>query len=329
MQISMSIKNILRWMCWFDMYKLKRPFNLLLSGLILVFVPHSAGAQAVPPAAGSWIRVHTDDRTFSIEVPAAYKYYANEEGFSISHEHTGFDLRRMQMLNAYLDRSTLSFEVYKANRRAVAAIYEADIYKQDDLDKSEFKLGDVTVRQVVRRNDKYFYVRQYFASRGYIYVLTAISRDKETPAVTRFLRSMQVALSNGELDVKDATPLSQLQMTDILVEQDMTPSPPRPIPPKPKPEADDGTLGLIIVSKPRAAYTNKAREKNVVGSNLFRVTLSADAFVPRIVVVGKALPGGLLRQSMFSAIRIKFLPKEKDGVTETVVQAIEYNFSIY
>lgn len=68
--------------------------------------------------------------------------------------------------------------------------------------------------------------------------------------------------------------------------------------------------------------------KAVTGTIRVRLTFAKDGFVSKIVVL-KSLPEGLLRQSLFAALRIKFLPKMKDGSPETVIKMVEYKFDIY
>lgn len=248
----------------------------------------------------------------------------------IGHDRSNYELKNMRMLTAYVDRSALSFEIYDAGSGAVGAIADVDASKRRKVEKSQFKFGNVKVSRAIQRSDKYYYARQYFASNGKIYILTAISREKETPAAARFLNSVQIAPNDEKLDVKDSILMSQLKMTDIIAEQDLSPTPAKPASKPVKPKADEpGVLPFVILSMPRASYTPDARNHGVEGAIRVRVTLAADGYVPKIVVIGKALPAGLLRNVLYSAIRLKFLPKERNGVPESVSQTFEYAFSIY
>jgi len=137
------------------------------------------------------------------------------------------------------------------------------------------------------------------------------------------------------LDAKDATTgnhikLKDLPITDIGVEMQLDSKPfvfdPKAaavVPPK-----DDSILPLAVLNKPRPSYVDTARMKAVVGAIRVKVTFAKDGFVSKIIVM-KSLPEGLLRQSLFAALRMKFLPKTKDGNPETVVKMVEYNFAIY
>ncbi len=281
-------------------------------------------------AGSSWIRVYSDDGEFSVEVPAAHKYYTNADGFSVSQDQRDFDLRNMRMLNAHVNRTTLSFEIYDAKRGALDVVYDMDKSKGERRERSDIRVGGVKMRRVVDRGDSYFFARHYFATRGRVYVLTAISRDSETAEVGRFLGSVEVASDGQKLDSRGGMLLSKLTMTDIMIELVPavdSPKPADPGPATPKPP-EPGVVPLMVLSKPRASYTNQARNGNVQGSILLRVTLSEDGYVPKIIV-RRGLPGGLLRQALLSAVRLKFLPKERNGVPESVSQTLEYTFSIY
>jgi TonB family protein len=86
--------------------------------------------------------------------------------------------------------------------------------------------------------------------------------------------------------------------------------------------------GLIILSKPRPGYTDRARQANVQGTVVLRVTFLKSGGIGDISVE-KELKGGLTEQATGAAKRIMFLPARQGGVSITVVKQIEYTFSIY
>ena len=63
-----------------------------------------------------WIRVQSNNGEFSIEVPKRYDFIFDKDGFQISStfaddfEFRNFELRNMYMMNAFLDKTLLSFE---------------------------------------------------------------------------------------------------------------------------------------------------------------------------------------------------------------------------
>jgi protein TonB len=88
------------------------------------------------------------------------------------------------------------------------------------------------------------------------------------------------------------------------------------------------TQALRIISKPRPGYTDSARQNNVQGTVILRVTFLASGQVGSISAV-KGLPNGLTEQAIAAARRISFEPKKVDGVGQPVTRQIEYTFSIY
>jgi periplasmic protein TonB len=96
----------------------------------------------------------------------------------------------------------------------------------------------------------------------------------------------------------------------------------------PPPPPAGVTQQLRIISKPRPGYTDSARQNNVQGTVILRVTFLASGQVGSISAV-KGLPNGLTEQAIAAARRISFEPKKIGGVGQPVTRQIEYTFSIY
>ena len=96
----------------------------------------------------------------------------------------------------------------------------------------------------------------------------------------------------------------------------------------PPPKRVGVTQALKILSKPRPGYTDAARQNNVQGTVILRVTFLASGQVGSISAV-KGLPNGLTEQAIAAARRINFEPKKIDGQGQSVTRQIEYTFSIY
>lgn len=85
---------------------------------------------------------------------------------------------------------------------------------------------------------------------------------------------------------------------------------------------------LFIISKPRALYTEAARQKQTQGKVILNVTFLANGQVGNITPkIG--LPDGLTEQSILAAKQIKFKPAERNGQPVTVTKVVEYNFTLY
>lgn len=276
-----------------------------------------------------WIRVQSDNGEFSIEVPAKYKYFYNKDGFSHSGISGNYQLMNMSMLNSFHYDTLLSFEVYETKKGALYTIYEQDTYRKD-IEKSKLKKGGQSIQQIVLKTDKSYLVRQYFSSKTHIYILTAASRVSETPAMRHFLDSLTFEANTSNSRNSDAKVFSSLPMTDIgidikLENDDESPLKKINIPETP---TDKNFIPVTILNRPKVSYTEQARQNGVKGTIRLKPTLSAEGFVSNIAVV-KTLPDGLLRKALFSAIRLKFLPKENKGIAETAVVTVEYSFDIY
>ncbi len=86
--------------------------------------------------------------------------------------------------------------------------------------------------------------------------------------------------------------------------------------------------GIKILSKPRPGYTDAARQNNIQGTVILRVTFQANGQIGGISPV-KGLGNGLTEQAIAAARRISFEPAKVNGVAQSVTKQIEYTFSIY
>ena len=96
----------------------------------------------------------------------------------------------------------------------------------------------------------------------------------------------------------------------------------------PPPRPVGVTQGIKILSKPRPGYTDSARQANIHGTVILRVTFLASGQVGSISPV-KGLGNGLTEQAIAAARRIAFEPAKTNGVSQSVTKQIEYTFSIY
>ncbi len=100
---------------------------------------------------------------------------------------------------------------------------------------------------------------------------------------------------------------------------DGDPPPPRPV---------GVTAPLKILAKPKPSYTDSARQNQVQGTVILRVTFLASGAIGSISPV-KGLPNGLTEQAIAAARSIRFEPAKSNGVGQTVTKQVEYTFSIY
>lgn len=85
---------------------------------------------------------------------------------------------------------------------------------------------------------------------------------------------------------------------------------------------------LKITSKPRPAYTDKARQSNTQGTIQMAALFGTNGRVQHVLLL-KRLGNGLDEEAVRAARRIQFQPEMKGGKPIAVVKQLEYSFSIY
>lgn len=294
----------------------------------IFFLQTIAFAQANPST--KWIRVQSENGEFSVEVPDDYGFIADNAGFSVHDRLNNFPLEEVRMFNSYRDKTLIAFETYKAGKKALDAIREGD---KRNGKSSEIERGGIRFKQVLIKDDKFYAVRQYFNSKNYIYVLTAASRNGETAAMKRFFDSLifKPDAAGGTAKIPDAVSLSALKTTEIEIDVKASPAADNPKLPPPDAGAllkDESYVPLQIISKPIPSYTNAARDTLEMGNVRLRIKFSGQGIVSGVGLL-QTLGSGLTREAFFAALRIKFLPAEKDEKPVTVTKVVEYSFSIY
>ena len=90
----------------------------------------------------------------------------------------------------------------------------------------------------------------------------------------------------------------------------------------------DETVALRLILKPRANYTDAARQAQIQGTVRVRVTFLASGGIGNVAVLN-GLPYGLTEQAMAAASKIVFIPAQKNKTSYSVVKTVEYSFVIY
>jgi tetratricopeptide (TPR) repeat protein len=86
--------------------------------------------------------------------------------------------------------------------------------------------------------------------------------------------------------------------------------------------------GVKIVAKPRASYTDAARENQTQGIIALAVEFGADGTIKGVFPF-QTLPNGLTENAIRVARKIKFEPATKDGKPIFAIRIIKYSFTIY
>lgn len=273
----------------------------------------------------AWMRVASDNGEFSVEVPNKYDFFYDKDGFVVSNGSSKTSvLTDVHIFSSFQEKTLISFECYETGSNGAELMLEIDKQK---MKSSETDRGTYKIKQITSKEAEYYFIRQYYRSKNYLYVVTAASREGETPALKRVVNSIifDPTLSAPK---QDKTIFSKLKLSNIAVslKEDANYKSQKPDPNAPP--DDPNIKKLLPVSKPRASYIDAARMKAVQGTIAMKVTLNENGFIPEFVII-KSLPEGLLRQSVFSALRMRFLPQEESGVARTIVKTIEYHFTLY
>lgn len=96
----------------------------------------------------------------------------------------------------------------------------------------------------------------------------------------------------------------------------------------PPPRVVGVTSPIRILAKPKPSYTDSARQNQVQGTVILRVTFLASGQIGSISVV-KGLPNNLTEQAIVAARSIRFEPAKNNGIAQTLTKQVEYSFSIY
>lgn len=83
-----------------------------------------------------------------------------------------------------------------------------------------------------------------------------------------------------------------------------------------------------IISKPKAPYTDEARQNNVQGSVTLKITFLASGQIGSVTAVTR-LPYGLTENAIAAAKQIRFEPKKINGVPVSTSMTFQYGFNIY
>ncbi len=122
-----------------------RKITYTFTSLIWIFLIFLSFVSAQESQSADWFRVQSDDGEFSVEVPVNYDFYLDNDGFLVSDNSKSYRLSKMKMLNAYHEKTLLSFEVYETNRSKTVAEILADLLSE--LLQLNPRLSEDTVRK--------------------------------------------------------------------------------------------------------------------------------------------------------------------------------------
>ena len=285
--------------------------------------------------AADWVRVQSDNGEFSIETPANPVYFYDKDGFYFNNSFSGaYNFREMQMLNATLDKTYMSVEIYRMTNPKG---YLDEIDGRNGLAFSKIKpdLKDFTVRKgvfdrsyerVKKLTENINFEVRYIASKTHFYVVTVWNKGKSNAVSERIFSSINLGAAQNNSETSSIVKISKLK--PVTIEQiggQLSKKEIESLPENPKYEnGKPGELFVLHVPQSGWNFTNvNSRAKGVVR---LKVTYSKEGRIAKILLVS-GLPGGLNRLAFFSILRTKFLPPEKDGEPVTIERVITYDYT--
>lgn len=296
-------------------------------GLIFIFtiLLLSVSAQTVNNTAPiKWQNYKIDRREISILFPKlpvyieensycseymvqTYVAYANNSAYEMSVVTKEKDkkLERCESVKRF-DQST--FEAKIAEVKA----YFADATEQ------KLKLNGNEVTKISKSKGNIWFVNDL--KNGRWVKLTVTSNLNVNENEEKFYNSLKFAKTPQGIEIGDG---ASATLGDEIVEKTVS-----------KPSDNNQTSKtpttnpMIIAAKPRARYTDAARENGVQGTVTLRATFLANGSIGNVSVVS-GLSHGLTEEAIAAIRRLVFLPQNVGGENQTVTKSVQYKFSIY
>ncbi len=301
------------------------------------------------PSGSIWQRMTGDDG-FSIAMPSNYQVFSdnNSEDMRIetsimkngkpTRVEREFRISGRLFVTASVNNNTFSLSSYRVNNGNLGAIYLSGFCKGVP-NTSRFSLNEFSGTQCSEVTRDVYRNTMILASKERVYLIFAGTRDLNNIEFKRFLSTIRLgkdAIFNADKDaaILNELPsrlLSELKDTPFSVDytKERSVKASDVVNVQTVPANTKGKLPLIILLKPKASYTLKARMNAVGGTILLRIVFSADGNISKISIVNDGLPDGLNGEAVQAARQIRFLPQIDDGTPVTVERFVEYKFTIY
>jgi hypothetical protein len=276
-----------------------------------------------------WQRIKSDNGEMSIEMPVSSSYFYDKNGFIASRNSNSYEMREMQIVNSYENRTLMSVEIYRSSNPKDALEAMVDYQNRNQGNRTKLTPTGHTGREYQIKQTNWTRTTKYIASKTHLYIITAATRDVGgNQTFQHFFNSLKIGENSAETN--SATPIGSLKISQPEISFEK-PGAPKPIDDKAlsvSPNQPNDETRLIVVGSVLPGYVEEARRANISGTINLRLTFSPTGNISRVAVLSE-LPGGLLRQAAFAALRFKFLPQEKNGKPIATTKVVEFRFSIY
>ncbi len=316
-------------------YSIKLTFSLVFT-FVFAFAAHAQNSD--------WIRIESENKEISFAVPDNFSFYFDKKGFTQPNprDPTDFvELTKVRSLTAYKDGATMIFESYDVKNAKKALPLLRSNHQNSKIQNISFE--NFSGLQIFFEQTIYseFY---YLASDKNIYFIGVGARKKDNEVISKFLNSIKlnnktvfnlpapniresdkilsiIGLQENSIKIESLSNLErkELEKKQKEAKNDKTKSLQKEI---------DNPSSLAVLFKPRASYTDRARQNREQGLVVFRVDFQADGKIGKITVV-KDLKYGLTEEAIRALKRLRFIPAEKDNAPIDLTKTVEYSFTIY
>jgi TonB family protein len=145
-------------------------------------------------------------------------------------------------------------------------------------------------------------------------------REESNPNIKNFVESFRIKASLQDIEISKGSnrtlgdEAATNEKTTISKDENKT--------------KNSEIIPMRLILKPRASYTDAARQTHVQGTVRVRATFLASGGIGSVSPITD-LPYGLTEQAIAAVRKIVFIPAKKNGVNISVTRVVEYSFSIY
>lgn len=275
----------------------------------------------------SWIRIESSKKDFSVAFPPNSIVDA-EDG-----EYRLYNYFKGNRFYISMENKPKANEEFTKGLSYIKDKNKYEFFKGEDFVGMQYK-GEKT-------DDDYFYLWLSLASSKGKYTVSVYSKNPSDVDYARILYSIHLNgkplfAQNDSTAVTDAKLVSVSSFqTDALVlnalkqkDSEQAKLPKEKVEENKEKDLNDYSRQLIVIKKPRAAYTDSARRNGVQGKVKLKVTFLAIGQIGDIALISSP-DNSLAKQAFAAAKKVKFLPAEINGKPVDVTRTMEYSFTIY
>jgi hypothetical protein len=243
-------------------------------------------------------------------------------------------------IHAFTNGTTITIES-RAEKKPKSYVKDSYYPKGARSAMEQLELGEFLIWKTQYLEDEAYTTIVRIGSQGTYYGFTTRSKSKSDPVVSRFLGSIDLAGTRPFKDQAASGPVDGIlhAIDQLSVSKEVAAALRRSngisatgrlatVKEKVLYDFDGFSRALIILRKPRPAYTEEARQSNKQGTIKAKVQFLKTGQIGEIIV-DPALDRGLATNVGNAIAGIKFIPAEVNGKPVDVVRVLEYSFAIY